>query len=80
MPQKNLVSCFLNITWGLFKVSRGESAFFFFFFVLIALEAGFEVHSITALQMALLWACEAVTTLTVFISCLSRMQPASLVL
>lgn len=65
---------------GLVQGVMRRELFLFFFFVLIALEAGFEVHSITALQMALLWACEAVTTLTVFISCLSCMQPASLVL
>lgn len=40
---------------GLVQGVMRRELFFFFFFILIALEAGFEVPSVTALHRALLW-------------------------
>lgn len=54
MPQ-NLGFSFSYYNMGLVQGVMRRELFFFFFWVLIALEAGFEVHSVTALHMALLW-------------------------
>lgn len=52
---KNLGFLFSYYNMGLVQGVMKRELFFFFFWVLIALEAGFEVHSVTALHMTLLW-------------------------